>query len=225
MKKKSAGKANINQGYATLYGTAYAGLWYFDVAFWGGYYHSDNTRSISFPKFDANAKSDIHGWQFNPHLEIGYDGFRLHRCDVKKFGIEPFAMADWVNCWEDSFKEHGGHGLSMGQKSRHCSLLRIESGLRLDEVVEFNWGKVVFFEKGSYAYRKAFHTGHITAFLVGSPGSFTVSTLGGAQNLGVAELAVLFATNNKTYVNIAYQGEFGSKYQSHQGQLSIGRDF
>ena len=115
----------------------------------------------------------------------------------------------------------------MAQKGRFCSLFRGETGLRFHQISEQDWGNLVFREKASYAYQKAFKTGNITAFLVGSPGTFTVSTLSGAQNLGVAELSMLFVFNNPNapYVDFRYQGEFGSKYQSHQGMIEIGKDF
>jgi len=115
----------------------------------------------------------------------------------------------------------------MGQKNRFCSLLRCETGLRLHEIVNFDWGRLVFREKGSYTYQKAFHTGRLSAFLIGSPGSFTVTTLTGAQNLGVFEFSMLYLSSNSKipYLDLHYQGEFGSNYQSHQGILEIGKEF
>jgi uncharacterized protein with beta-barrel porin domain len=115
----------------------------------------------------------------------------------------------------------------MGQKGRFCSLVRGETGIRFHEIAEISWGRIVFSEKASYAYQKAFHTGSINAFLVGTPGSFSVDTLTGAQNLGVAEFSMLFVSSNpKTpYVDLRYQGEFGSRYQSHQGIVEIGKNF
>lgn len=72
-----------------------------------------------------------------------------------------------------------------------------------------------------------FHTGAVTALLVGVPSSFTVTTLTGAQNLGLVEFSMLFKPFKRTlpYVELRYQGEFGSRYQSHQGMLEIGKDF
>jgi hypothetical protein len=136
-------------------------------------------------------------------------------------------MAEWVANWEHGFREHGSGDLNMGQKGRFCSLFRGETGLRFYKIIEFNVGKLVFREKLSYAYQKAFHTGRLSAFLVGSPGSFTVETLGSAQNLGVAELSMLYAPRNMRapYVDLRFQGEFGSKYQSYQGMLEVGKSF
>lgn len=218
------GEANIDQGYLTGYAILTARQWYFDLGLWGGYYHIDNQRKISFPGFHQTAKSEPQGWQLAPHVEIGYDGLQYKE---GKWGIEPFVMADWVANWEDSFHEHGAGSLNMGQEARFCSLLRGEAGLRLYEILYREWGRIAFREKGSYAYQKAFHTGSIQAFLVGSPGSFTVTTLTGAQNLGVFEFSVLFFPKSPKipYFDLRYQGEFGSMYQSHQGMLEIGKDF
>jgi uncharacterized protein with beta-barrel porin domain len=222
-----AGTANLNQGYLTLYGTVNAAKWYFDFGAWSGYYHSNNQRQVSVSSVDSVARSSIHGWQLAPHLEIGYDGFLLQDCGVKWFGVEPFVMGDWVANWEHGFKEHGAGSLNMGQKGRFCSFLRSEAGLRLHEVAKFSWGELVFREKGSYVYQKAFHTGQLTSFLIGSPGSFTVTTLTSAQNLGVVEFSMLYISSraNMPYVDIRYQGEFGSQYQSHQGMVEIGKSF
>ena len=136
-------------------------------------------------------------------------------------------MADWVANWEDGFNEHGAGDLNMGQEDRFCSLVRGEAGFRFHEIAQFQWGCLVFREKGSYSYQKAFHTGEITAFLIGSPGSFTVNTLTSAQNLGVFQFSMLYLSSNPRapYVDVRYQGEFGSRYQSHQGILEIGTKF
>lgn len=225
--KGKAGHANINQGFVTLYGTSKAAEWHFDLGIWGGYYASRNQRRIAFSGLDKTAHADIKGWQLAPHLEVGYEGFWQDSGCVKWFGMEPFLTGDWVANWEKDFQEYGAENYNMGQDKRFCSLLRAEAGLRLHETLHCNWGRLVFSEKASYAYQKAFHTGRISAFLVGSPGSFTVDTLTGAQNLGVFEFSMLFMSihTKMPYVDIRYQGEFGSHYQSHQGIFELGRKF
>ena len=76
-------------------------------------------------------------------------------------------------------------------------------------------------------YQKTFGTGRLNAFLVGAPSTFTVSTLTGAQNLGVIEFETLFTPLNQKYPygTISYQGEFGSSYQTHQAMATIGLNF
>ena len=192
-----AGFANIDQGDVFVYGTFPVANWHFDTALWGGYYHAKNTRHIVVPGFTANIPSvagnaslKTDGWQFSPHLEVGYDYW------ANWFGVEPFEMVDWVNCWEHGANESGATVLNMGQQARYCSLLRNEIGVRFQEVLQYGWGSLTFMEKGSWAYQKVFHTGTITAFLIGSPGVFTVTTLSDAQNLGVLELQALFSPKN-----------------------------
>jgi outer membrane autotransporter protein len=214
------GKAHINQGFGTVYTTLVAGKWYTDISIWGGYYSSANTRNIRFPGVDVKAEATINGWQTAAHAEAGYDKF------YSWFGVEPFAMADWVGNWEDSFHEHGAGTFNMGQHDRFASLLRTEGGVRLHEMIKFESGSYVLFrEKASYAYQKAFHTGHITAFLVGSPGSFTVTTLTGAQNLGVLEFAIGYYGVKGGHFEARYQGQYGSKFSSHQGMFEFGWNF
>ncbi len=225
--EKNTGSANINQGFVTLYGTVNADRWYFDLGVWGGYYHSGNQRNIAFPGIDTVASSSINGWQLAPHFETGYDGFWMTNCNVSRFGIEPFVMTDWVANWERGFKETGAGSLNMGQKSRFCSLIRAEGGLRFHEIVQFDWGRLVFREKASYAYQQAFGTGRLTAYLVGSPGNFVVETLTAVQNLGVVEFSMLFISRNTKvpYLDLRFQDEFGSQYQSYQGVIEIGKTF
>ena len=110
---------------------------------------------------------------------------------MKWFGVGPFALADWVATWEHGFSEHGVVDYNVHQKGKFCSLFRGETGLRFHEIVKFDWGHLVFLEKGSYAYQKMFGTGTVTASFIGIPGSTgTYTTLSGAQNLGVVEFSV-----------------------------------
>jgi len=220
------GHANVNQGFVTLYTMLMAGHWYADMSVWGGYYSSANVRKIIFPSVDEKAKATIAGWQTAVHLEMGYDRITPSNSGMDWLSLEPFASGDWVGNWEGSFHEHGAKNLNMGQNSRFASILRVESGLRFHEIVRFNSGnKLIFCEKGSYAYQKAFKTGQITAFLVGSPGTFSVSTLADAQNLGVLELSVLYYRTGGFYFDVRAQGEYGEMYGSIQGMFEIGSDF
>ena len=178
-------------------------------------------RNVSFPGVSQQAKLKTHGWQCSPYLSVSYNYWR--DC----FGIEPFVLADWVNCWEEGANQKGSGSLNMGQKGRYCSLLYTESGLRFKELFRYCWGTLTLIEKISYAYQKEFHTGTIRSFLIGSPGSYTVTTLTGAQNLGVAELQALFTPRNSKYPywSLSAQTELGARYQSYQGIVEVGKNF
>jgi hypothetical protein len=83
-----------------------------------------------------------------------------------------------------------------------------------------------FMEKLSYAYQKAFHTGSLSAFLVGAPGSFTVTTLQAAQNMGVAEFEILFTPKKNLFsTSLNLPTELGSRYQSYQGTIELSKAF
>jgi uncharacterized protein with beta-barrel porin domain len=220
--KQSAGHANINQGAAGFYTELEVAEWWFDLGLWGGMYHTDNVRNVNLPGVaGGSAKASINGWQLSPHLELGCD------FDQNWLRIEPFEMMDWVVSWERGFHEHGAGILNMGQDGRTSALLRNEIGIRLIETIFYGWGTLSLREKASYGYQKAFNVGTITAFLLGSPGSFTVTTLRNAESLGVFEFEALFVPGNKKYPygSIRCQGEVGERYQSRQAIASLGLEF
>src|SRR6185295_20035769 len=96
------------------------------------------------------SKSHINGWLLNPHGEIATP------IDIKPndaFILEPFAMLDWANNWQNSFTEHGASGFNVHMDDHYSSFLRGEIGLRFYEMFKFEWGKFVLEEKASYINR------------------------------------------------------------------------
>ncbi len=219
--KKDAGHSRIEQEYLFLYGMWEKNHFYGDAALWGGLLQIHNVRNIEMTGFAFKSTSHPKGWQFAPHAEAGYhNGYKI-------ITFEPFAMFDWASNWMRHYKEKGDGPFNFGQKKHYSSFLRSELGLRVYQTIQFPSCRLIFQEKGSYVNRKPFHVGTVTAFLLGAPGSFTVETLTTAQNLGVASAKVLFEPNNPCYPygSIAYQGEFGSSYQSHQLSLNLAWNF
>lgn len=220
--REGAGHSNINQEYLFAYTTYDAPDYYVDGALWGGYFQIDQVRHIKMTGFDFKSKSHPHGWQLAPHLEIGY-----HPIKNESWMMDPFVMLDWVSAWQSSFKEKGSSPFNAGQKHHYSSLLRTEAGLRFYETLYFDNWRLTFEEKGSYVNKQPFHVGRVNAFLIGSPGSFNVETLTTAQNLGAAELSLIFEPVDESYPygTISYQGEFGVTYQSHQICLEVAWNF
>ncbi len=220
--KKDAGHSNINQEYLFVYGAYQGRHFYCDGALWGGLFQIDQVRKIHMTGFDFRSTSHPHGWQLSPHLELGYDYQRNNYVIVN-----PFVMADWVNAWQESYKEKGSGPFNAGQKRHYSSLLRTEVGLRFYETISFDSWRLTLEEKGSYVNKQSFHVGRVKAFLVGSPGTFTVETLTKAQNLGVAEFGMIFEPKDQKYPYgvITYQGEFGDRYQSHVATVELGWNF
>ena len=222
--KHRAGHSNINQEDLFIYGSWENKKFYVDAALLGGLFQIHQVRQIHMTGFDFKSKSHPHGWQLLPHMEFGYHTTPQYSVHLT---LNPFVMVDWANAWQHRYKETGTGPFNTEQKSHYSSLLRTEISLRLYETLFFETWDLILQEKAGYVNVHSFRTGKVTAFLVGSPGSFTVSTLTGGQNLGVGEFAMIFAPHHSGYpiTTIFYQGEFGTQYQSHQVALELSWDF
>ncbi len=211
------GRARLNQGVGGFYGDFSAKHGYANFAFWGGYYQAHNIRNIAFSNIQGEARMKTEGWMFTPHVEIGA------RMVSGWLGASLFTLADFVHSWEKGASESGNTPLNFHQKGRKASLARSETGIRLQETFSYPWGTVSLNQKGSYAYQKTLKTGRITAFLIDSPGEFTVNTFKSSGNLGIAEFGVLLTPEKKQYPewSLSYHGEIGSQYQSHEGTFEI----
>ncbi|MBP7075279.1 MAG: autotransporter outer membrane beta-barrel domain-containing protein, partial [Rhabdochlamydiaceae bacterium] len=221
--KQNAGHSRINQEYLFLYTMWDNSRWYVDTALMAGFFQIDNVRKIHMTGFESQSKSHPKGCQLAPHLEFGYD----FNSKSRKLTTEPFVMLDWVSNWQGRYKEHGGAPFNAGQKRHYSSFLRSETGVRVYETFRYDNWNFIMEEKVSYVNKKPFKVGKVNAFLVGAPGSFTVETLTTTQNLGVAELEFIFQPHKRRYptTSLAYQGEFGSMYQSHLVSLELNWNF
>ncbi len=226
--EEDSGFSNINQEYLFLYGGWSQWDFYIDAALWGGLFQTNQVRLIHMTGFDFRSSSSPRGTQVSPHLEMGYNIERTWGSRSQYTAIvDPFAMIDWPNSWQQRFTETGSGPFNATQKANHSSFLRVESGFRFYETIRFQSWMLTFEEKGSYIYRHPYHFGSVDAFLVGSPGSFTLETLTSTQSLGAVEASCRFESICPVYPYgwIGYQGEFGAAYQSHQITAEIGWRF
>ena len=220
--KEDQGHSDINQEEGFIYSSWDNQRFYVDMLVMGGGVQIDQLRKITMTSFSFRSSSQPNGWQLLPHLEFGYKKNVFNQSETSKFCINPFGMVDWANAWQGSYQEKGISPFNAAQKSYYGSLLRTEAGMRFYETFFFDSWNLTVQEKISYVNTQSFNAGKMSAFLVGSPGSFTVGTLSSAQNLGVAQLAMSFDPLDARYPTstLFYQGEFGTQYQSHQ--LNIG---
>ena len=225
--KKGQGHSNVNQEEAFVYGSWDNRQFYVDMLLMGGAVQIDQVRNIKMTGFSFRSSSHPHGWQLLPHLELGFKGNVLNPSKRTELYLNPFAMLDWANGWQESYKEKGSSPFNAAQKSYYGSLLRTEAGLRFYEIFFYKSCNFTIQEKLSYVNTQSFNAGKVNAFLVGSPGSFTVETLSSAQNLAVAELAMSCDPVNTRYPTstLFYQGQFGSQYQSHQLNVELAWQF
>ncbi len=193
----------------------------------GGAVQIDQVRKTRMTGFSFRSSSHPHGWQLLPHLELGLKKNLCDQSATSQFDLNPFVMLDWANAWQESYKEKGNSPFNAAQHAHYGSLLRTEAGLRFYETLFFESWNLGIQEKISYVNTQSFHAGRVNAFLVGSPGAFTVETLSSAQNLGVAQVAMSFDPLNACYpmTTLLYQGEFGEQYQSHQVNIELAWQF
>lgn len=215
------GKSQIPYYFATIYGSFLLDHFYIEPAFLAAFHQIYNRRFISYPGVNLTAKGTVNGWQIDPHLGFGYD------IDTSWSGIEPFAALDWVVNWEGDLNEHGAGALDMRQKSHTSSMLQSEIGIRFFQSLCRSWGRFGVKEEASYLNRAPFGTGSVTAAIVGSPAFMTLQSLTKVQNLGAVTID-LFAEvgkNQDVFINLGYEGEFGTNYISNEVLLRIAKQF
>jgi uncharacterized protein with beta-barrel porin domain len=225
--KEDQGHGNINQEEGFIYSSWDNQQFYVDILVMGGGVQIDQVRNTKMTSFSFRSSCHPNGWQFLPHLELGLKKNIMNQSKTNNFCLNPFAMLDWANAWQESYQEKGDSPFNAAQKAYYGSLLRTEAGLRLYETFFFQSWNLGIQEKISYVNTQSFNAGKVNAFLVGSSGSFTVETLSSAQNLGVGQLAISFDPLNACYPTstLFYQGEFGRQYQSHQLNLELAWQF
>lgn len=225
--KEDQGKANIHQEEGFIYGSWDNQSVYVDLLLMGGGMQIKQTRHTKMTGFSFDSSSKPHGWQLIPHGELGAKKQLFKAYKKGLFDLNPFIMLDWANGWQKSYTEKGNSPFNIFQKSYYGSLLRTEAGFRFYETLFFDAWNFSVQEKLSYVNTQSFDGGRVNAFLVGSPGSFSVETLSSAQNLGVVQLALTFDPIKAAYpkVNCFYQGEFGKQYRSHQVNLELAWQF
>ena len=216
--KHDAGSGSVDIYTASLYGTAYVGNGYFDVACWGGYDRFKNTATS--PILDsAAAKSSHQGAQVVPHFGLGYD---IHYNPVV---LEPFGNLDWAVLFQEGYSETGAGILDMSVKSSTSSMLRSEVGLNVYEMWDGAFGLIVLKESASYVNEVPFSAGSADAALVGFPGSFSTVSLTKLLNLFSAKFEILYKGPSGYYGSASYEGEFGSQYKSNQLVGEVGLFF
>lgn len=217
--QQSRGNSQLNAGYLSVYGTRSFSDFFIDAAVWGQYMGVDQTRTVSFPRFNQTAESSYNAGQIDLHFGTGYD------FNINTGTIEPFGLLDWVVDWEPSYSETGAAPYNMQFPSRTSWMLRFETGLNGYNTATYDWGVFIVQAKLSYVYKKPHHVGHLNAAIVSAPASFVVEAFTTEQHLFSPAIELFWQTNGNVYGSISYDGEFGSGYNSNQFYGKIGYSF
>ena len=224
----SAGFSNMNQEGLFVYGSWDNNQFYVDASFLAGMFQIHQIRNIQMTGFSFKATSNSTGWNIDPHLELGYSlRFNNKEKNQRSYNVNPFAMVDWANTWQNGYNETGASPFNMGKPSRHTSILRSEFGLRLYEKIGFKDFAVTFQEKGSYANVQQYGATNNTAYIVGAPSSFIVEPFLPGQNVGVAQAMILIEPYNEKLPSFStfYQGEFNKQGVTNQVNLWLSWSF
>jgi outer membrane autotransporter protein len=217
---ENIGHTKINQEFAFIYTSFNKPYFFMNAALWIGRFQLQNLRHRA-PSHTSKAHTN--GWLLCPHLELSTPFYAKDAW----FLVDPFVMFDWGNDWQKDFRERGSASPNISMKNQFISMLRSEVGIRLYEIIQCSWGRVILEEKGSYVNKAPFNSGKRTAFLVGIPTTFGIETFSGTvQNLALAEISLLFLPRkNYPCGSLTYQTEFGSSFQSYFLALEIGQKF
>ncbi len=221
------GDAKLRQGVLSLYGRCELDAFFLHGVLSGGRYSSENRRKINFRGIDKLATSSIDGWQFSPHLEIGYMNFKLFGNDAHCFKVEPFLSIDLVCNWENGYREVGAGDYNMGQEARVSNLFCLEHGVRLQQQIVCVDGEAVIKEKLSYVRHVPVGTEKMTAFLANSFDTFTFDIKSCAKNLGAIELSFIYMPFSRQlpYAGASYRVEVGVRHQAHRITFEVGIQF
>ncbi len=211
---KGNGHSNVNQEYLSLYGLWNRHNLYGNLALWFGLFQTNNERNMHLTDFEFQATSFASGYQFDPHVEIGYD---YDFCD-DTCTFEPFVTVDWIHNWQDPYREYSSSAFKFFRQNIHCSMLRTEVGFRVYEEFEFRVWNLVLQQNISYLYKDAYSIGNVKGFLIGAPGTLILDTLSDSEHFGSVAFSMLFDPKRPKYPTgrLGYKGEFGSSYRSHQ---------
>jgi hypothetical protein len=216
--KNSFEHDTINFYALALYGTGYIGNGFIEVGAWGVYNQYDQRRHITFPGFDAEAKSKHHGWQCAPHLRAGYD------IPLKQWIFEPFVSADCIFLLQSGFSEKGAAPYNMVQHGSTSEALQTSVGLNTYVWQNENWGTWFVRLTGAYTYKKRFGLGNLTnEAIIGFPPGFSLFAYQSAENLFAPSAEILLRANRYIFGSLNYDGQFGSHYTSNAvyGKLGV----
>lgn len=214
---QSQGKANIDTGYAGIYGSAIYQPFYCNLSAIGGWSNFEEVRNIIFPTVFQTAKNSHHGNQFIGHADLGFFfGF-------KGLTIRPFDSFDYLFGRENNFREHGAGAYNLAVKSTRMNMLRNELGMNIAGCACIQEKKVIADAKISWvrevrlngeSFQPTFAAVPTIPFIV--TGTFVNRSL-----LSAGGNFTLLAYEGRLSFTLYYNGLFGPKFQENGfgGQL------
>lgn len=213
------GQGRISTYEIGLYGSAMTKTrtWYVDMAAILGRNRYKSHRKIKFPGFSRTAVQQHWSTDYKIATEVGYTFYR-----PQNWSIQPYLQAGFLWIDEDAFKEHRALDLNMKVRHKTSRFGNINPGVELARLLSHpNWIFRPSLRLG-YMYRRGSNnSSHITASLVGQPGSFEVrgTSKGCHRFSGNLSLSALF--KNGLSLHGVYNTELNAHNQIHEGLIRL----
>lgn len=216
--ENNLGSAGIDSYFGMVYGNSYCCDVYFSPAIIVLYNQIDNQRLVPF--FGA-ANSCIKGWQYIPHMEIGY---KPNSCICD---LTPFTAFDWSYFKMKRYSENGGDLYAVHVKSHGCSTIRSETGFKLNQSFTLWDTSFTLREKVSYVFLSTLDSLKIRYAFMGDADWQTAKAFEQNMNLGSVEVNLDWRTKNRCpfSISVGYRGEFGSRIMSNLISVTLAQDF
>lgn len=219
-------KSNINSYGAFLYGAMLCDPLWIDASIDAFYNKTNGWRRIfitSQVPFIAPIQETIrhknHSMTYAGHIGLSYDLYNWSQLKVW-----PFLDLNYMHVAQSSIHEHGGGVLDLHIDRKHSNLLRSEIGLGFSYDLCSN---IFLHTKLSYANDYRFDGKRTHAYFDETPTSeFTVVGSLPQNNLFCANVLLgSTSLSENVKVNLAYDGEFGSKYMSNEVSVEFSVGF
>ena len=211
----SLGHGKVQEEMANIYGSYFQDHFRCNAALWGGIYQFWNTRhTLSI----ITSEAMTHGWILSPHIELATPWAIDQN---QRYFVEPFAMFDWVNSWQNHFTESGAAGFNLNMGHHYGSLLQSEVGLRFYQQFPYGWGNFNLEEKASYVNQAPFQFNSVTTSFVGATSTFPIAVASTkVENLAALQLVGSFVPQDSAYSGgFSLQATANGSYQSYFASL------
>jgi outer membrane autotransporter protein len=217
--KESAGKANINSYYSTLYSTWFNNRAFIDATIITAFnqYHAE--RKISFPGVHRTASNHHRGYQVGTSLGSGVF------FTPGKFQVTPYVRLDYIFLHQNGFTESGAQSLNLKVHDTNSRYFRSDAGVKMAYCRRYEDVAITPYIKASWIFEKQLDEAKFTAGFVHSHCKFSDNGMRPVRSLfapsvGVTVLAYEDAFSfefhddvevskkfweNRAYLNFAYR--------------------
>ncbi|MDE3056207.1 MAG: autotransporter domain-containing protein [Verrucomicrobiota bacterium] len=215
--KSGLGDANMNSGYAALYGSYSHPLFYLDVSLFGSGESIHTNRN--YPPFSLRSTSAHTGWSGGGKVGVGVP------VAMGDWALTPFAESGWFYAWQDEFVEQGEEPLGFHVDSSHSSWSRSFLGARAEGTFCLQSGILIPCFQVSWLYIYPLSDNTVTARWPFNTESLSVSTTTAPISQAAPHASIRFIKNDQMEFALVWDGEYDMKRTENTVQFLLARRF